>query len=100
MTAPVDMFKALSDETRLKIVELLLQGERCVCEITPRINRTQSTISIQLKKLERLGILAQRRDGKRIYYRIRDTRVCDLFKAIGHPGSKRLKRSRCGQRER
>lgn len=95
MTAPVELFKALSDETRFKIVELLLQGERCVCEITPHFDRTQSTISIQLNKLERLGILAQRREGKRIYYRIKDLRVCDLFKAIGHPDAAMLKRSCC-----
>ena len=95
MTAPVELFKALSDETRLEIVELLLKGERCVCEITPHFDRTQSTISIQLKKLERLGILAQRREGKRIYYRIKELRVCDLFKAIGHPDGPILKKNCC-----
>lgn len=79
MTAPVELFKALGDETRLKIVELLLQGERCVCEITPHFDRTQSTISIQLNKLERLGILAQRRDGKRVYYKVIDPRITTML---------------------
>lgn len=57
-------FKALSDSTRLKIVEFLLDGERCVCEIFPHVNRTQSTTSIQLGKLEKSGILKSRREGK------------------------------------
>ena len=39
MTALVDLFKALSDETRLKIVELLLQGDRCVCEVARHLDQ-------------------------------------------------------------
>jgi ArsR family transcriptional regulator len=78
------IFKALSDETRLKIVELLIDNEKCVCEIFPAMNRTQSTISIQLSKLEKAGILASRRAGKKIFYRINDYRICDIFKALGY----------------
>jgi ArsR family transcriptional regulator len=98
MIVSIDLFKALSDETRLKIVELLLTNERCVCEITPYFDRTQSTISIQLNKLERLGILARRREGKRVYYRIKDLRICDLLKAVGHPDGKTLRKSCCMKR--
>ena len=50
-----NIFKALSDATRLKIVMFLLNGERCVCEIYPYVERTQSTASIQLKKLVKLN---------------------------------------------
>jgi len=87
--------KALSDETRLKIVEFLLDGERCVCEIFPHVKRTQSTVSIQLGKLENAGILKSRRDGKKMFYRIKDDRVCDLFKALGHPKGSVLKTTCC-----
>ncbi|MCD6576309.1 MAG: winged helix-turn-helix transcriptional regulator [Nanoarchaeota archaeon] len=69
------IFKALCDETRLKIVELLLNGEKCVCEIVPFTKRTQSTVSIQLSKLEDLGIVESRRDGKKVYYRIINPKV-------------------------
>jgi len=70
MNEKLKIFKALSDETRLKIVESLLEGEKCVCEIVPFTKRTQSTVSIQLSKLERLGIVKSRRDGKNVYYKI------------------------------
>ena len=81
-----DIFKALSDKTRLKIVILLLSGEKCVCEIFPHVKRTQSTVSIQLGKLERLGIVKSRRYGKRIFYSIKDTRLCDILRIAGIKG--------------
>ncbi len=71
----VKIFKALGDETRLRIVELLLDGEKCVCEIVRYVKRTQSTVSIQLAKLESMGILKARREGKKVYYSIADARV-------------------------
>jgi len=63
-------YKALSDETRYRIVEFLLTGEKPVHEITVHCKRAQSTISLQLKKLEYLNLVASRRDGKRVLYRI------------------------------
>ena len=91
----LNILKALSDGTRLKIVEFLLDGEKCVCKIVPHVKRTQSTVSIQLGKLEDAGILDSRREGKRIYYKIADLRVCDVFKALGHAKGKLLKKSCC-----
>jgi len=76
------LFKALSDETRLKIVKFLLNGERCVCEITRHVNRTQSTVSIQLAKLESLGIVDSRREGKSVYYRISNPKVKKILSKI------------------
>jgi len=81
MMETLGLLKALSDGTRLKIVEFLLDGEKCVCEIFPHVKRTQSTVSIQLSTLENAGIVESRRDGKRIYYRIKDTRVRGILKA-------------------
>ncbi|RME54860.1 ArsR family transcriptional regulator, partial [Candidatus Woesearchaeota archaeon] len=68
MEESLKIFKALADETRLKIVRLLLKGDKCVCEIIPFVKRTQSTVSIQLAKLENLGIVESRREGKSVYY--------------------------------
>jgi ArsR family transcriptional regulator len=76
------LFKALSDKTRLNIVALLLDGEKCVCEIYPHVKRTQSTVSIQLGKLEELGVVESRRQGKWIYYRIKDKRIYALVSAL------------------
>ena len=89
------ILKSLSDETRLKIVRFLLDGEKCVCEIFPHVKRTQSTVSIHLGHLEEAGVLESRRDGKRIFYRIKDYRVCDIFKALGYSEGKLLKGSCC-----
>jgi DNA-binding transcriptional ArsR family regulator len=76
------IFSALSDETRLNIVELLLEGEKCVCCIFPRVKRKQATASLQLKKLVSLGILKSRRMGKFILYSIRNKRVYDILKLL------------------
>jgi len=92
------ILKALSDGTRLKIVEFLLDGEKCVCEIFPAMKRSQSTISIQLGKLEKAGILASRRDGKKIFYRIKDYRVCDVFNALGYMDASKINTACCMKR--
>ncbi|MBR9701294.1 winged helix-turn-helix transcriptional regulator [Candidatus Pacearchaeota archaeon] len=76
------LLKALSEETRYKIVEVLLKGEKCACEIPALIGRTQSNTSMHLTKLSDLGILKSRRDGKSILYSIKDFRVCDVFKIL------------------
>ena len=76
------IFKALSDETRLKIVLFLLDTERCVCEIMPHINRAQSTTSLQLQKLENLGIVSSRRQGKSVYYKIISPEVVKVLKCL------------------
>jgi ArsR family transcriptional regulator len=98
MEEAVKILKALSDETRLKILEFLLDGEKCVCEIFPHVKRTQSTVSIQLGKLENLGIVESRREGKQIFYKIKDYRICDVFKALGYAKGKILKKSCCVRR--
>jgi len=90
----IKILKALSDETRLKIIKYLLNGEKCVCEIFPYVKRTQSTVSIQLSILEKAGILSSRREGKKVYYKIKDYRVCDVFKELGFSKAK-LKNQTC-----
>ena len=79
----LEVLKALSDKTRLEIIRLLLDGERCVCQIFPHVKRTQSTVSIQLAKLEEAGLIDSRRDGKKIIYKIKDTKVKEILKAAG-----------------
>ena len=82
MRESLKIFKALCNETRLKIVEFLLNGEKCVCEIIPFTKRTQSTVSIQLSKLENLGIVESRRKGKKVYYKIKNEKVVKILKII------------------
>ena len=82
MRESLKIFKALCDETRLKIVEFLLNGEKCVCEIVPFTKRTQSTVSIQLAKLESLGIVESRREGKSVYYKLVNEKVMEILKIV------------------
>ncbi|MEW5746856.1 MAG: metalloregulator ArsR/SmtB family transcription factor [Nitrospirota bacterium] len=72
-----DIFKALSDETRLRIVKLLEHGELCVCDIVAAIDTIQPKISFHLKILKEAGLIRDRKQGKWIHYSIDDS---DLFK--------------------
>lgn len=76
----VDIFKALGDPTRLKIVLSLLHLEHCVCDIAVLCNQTDSAISHQLRILRTMKILKNRREGKIIYYSIDDDHVVSLIK--------------------
>ncbi len=73
---------ALSDPTRLEIVEFLGGEERCVCEIVPPFGRAQSTISKHLNLLFEAGIVERRTDGKRTLYRVRNPKVFDLLREV------------------
>ncbi len=80
------ILKALCDETRLKIISFLLNGEKCVCEIVSFTKRTQSTVSAQLSKLYDLGIVETRREGKKIYYRLTNEKVKKILKILNEKG--------------
>lgn len=62
------LFHALSDETRLEIVEMLSHGERCVCELMSSLEAAQSRLSFHLKTLKDAGLVTDRRDGRWVYY--------------------------------
>ncbi len=66
----VHVFLALSDEKRLRILEILHEGEQCANELLARLDISQSTLSYHMKLLCRSGIVAAREDGKWTYYRI------------------------------
>lgn len=83
MKKEIQLLKALADETRLKIVRFLLKGEKCVCEIYPHVNRTQSTTSIQLDVLRKAGVVKSKRKGKKVYYSVSDKKVPDVLQSLG-----------------
>src|ERR1700724_3074147 len=66
----IELFHALSDETRLEIVELLRKGERCVCELTDTLDAAQSRLSFHLRVLKDAGIVRDRKDGRWVYYEL------------------------------
>jgi len=73
----VKIFKALSDEIRLKILKILEKGEFCVCEIVSLLNMDQPKVSFHLSILKDAGLIKSRREGNRIFYSLDDS---DLFK--------------------
>ncbi len=75
----LSVFKALSDETRLRIVKLLENGELCVCHIVAAVDMSQSRISFHLKILKDAGLVQDRREGKWMHYRLNES---DFFKRL------------------
>ncbi|HAD05231.1 MAG: transcriptional regulator [Desulfuromonadales bacterium GWD2_61_12] len=78
LTYSADILKALGQPTRLKIVDFLRDGERCVCEIFPAIGEEQSNTSRHLNLLLAVGILSRRKEGLKIYYAIKHPEVLEI----------------------
>ncbi|MGX7107873.1 ArsR/SmtB family transcription factor [Facklamia miroungae] len=66
----VEQYKALGDENRLAIIQLLKQGEQCACVLLEQLDLSQSGLSYHMKKLVDAGIVDERPEGKWVYYRI------------------------------
>ena len=79
-----EFHKALSNPVRLQIVELVLDGEMCQCDIFPAIGHSQSTVSSYLSQLVRSGILKVKRDGTRKLYSISDPGILKALDIMRH----------------
>ena len=75
----VMIFKALSDETRLRIIKLLEQGELCVCDITAALDMVQPKVSFHLSALKDAGLIKDRKQGKWVHYSLNEK---DLFRRM------------------
>ncbi len=75
----VNIFKALGDSTRLEIVRMLTDGERCACKILERFEITQPTLSHHMKILSECGLVNVRKEGKWSYYSL----CCEVWKEFG-----------------
>jgi ArsR family transcriptional regulator len=64
------LLKALADPVRLRVIESLGGGERCVCELTAELGLAQSKLSFHLKVMRQAGLLHAREEGRWIYYRL------------------------------
>ncbi len=88
----VRLFHALSDETRICILERLRRGERCVCELTDALEAAQSRLSFHLRVLKEAGLVTDRREGRWMYYTINTetlAEVADLAQTLATPLSGR-----------
>ena len=72
------LLKALADPNRLRVVEALAGGERCVCELTDELGLAQSKLSFHLKVLKDAALLADRQQGRWTYYRLRTEAISAL----------------------
>jgi ArsR family transcriptional regulator, lead/cadmium/zinc/bismuth-responsive transcriptional repressor len=86
-----ELFKVFSDATRLRILGALSVGELCVCDIGAVLGMTQSAVSHQLAVLRAAGLVAYRREGKTVYYRLADDHVTTLLKMGKEHASERAR---------
>jgi len=75
----LNIFKALSDETRLRVLKLLEEGELCVCDIVAALDMVQPKVSFHLSVLKEAGLIKDRKQGKWIHYRIDDSNMFKRF---------------------
>jgi DNA-binding transcriptional ArsR family regulator len=74
--------KAIAQPTRLKILYFLRDGEKCQCEIIPKMKEDQSNISRHLTHMKDMGILESRREGVSVYYKIKDKRIFGILSLV------------------
>jgi DNA-binding transcriptional ArsR family regulator len=77
-----DILKALAQPTRLKILELLREGEKCICEIIPAINGEQSNISRHISLMQKSHLVSTRKDGVKVMVKIRDPRIFEILDKV------------------
>ena len=85
LAAVGELFAALGDPTRLRIVAALAKEELCVCDLAATIGQSESAVSHQLRLLRTLGIVRARREGRLAYYALDDAHVAALYgQALDH----------------
>ena len=79
-----EYFKGLADINRLRIINLLLQGELCGCDIQYVVGSSQSNVSRHLTYLKRSGLVTDRREGYRVYYRLMEDNKPEYRKLLAY----------------
>src|SRR5215207_11043248 len=75
-----DLFSALSDPTRLRIISVLLESEMNVGELAAQLGMTESAVSHQLRGLRQLRLVRSRKDGRQVFYALDDDHVAKLYR--------------------
>jgi ArsR family transcriptional regulator len=94
----VRLFHALSDGTRLSILQRLRFGERCVCDMTDAMDAAQSRLSFHLKVLKEAGLVTDRREGRWMYYTLNHEtlgEVAELIDGLASTPSAAERRTGC-----
>ena len=74
-----ELFSALSDPTRLRIISVLLEGEMNVGDIATQLGMTESAVSHQLRGLRQMQLVRSRKEGRQVYYALDDDHVAKLY---------------------
>jgi DNA-binding transcriptional ArsR family regulator len=77
-----EILKALAQPTRLKILELLRNGEKCICEIVPALNGEQSNISRHISLMQKSHLVTTRKDGVRVMVKVRDPEIFNILDRV------------------
>lgn len=96
-----ELFHALSDQTRIGILEMLRDGERCVCDLQGDLDAAQSRLSFHLKVLRDAGLVTDRKEGRWSYYTIvPDTlgELHDVAVSLRQSNSRKLPLAKSGAR--
>ena len=78
----VDVFKALADPTRLKILECIKNGEKCICKIIPYTGKSQPCVSQHLKVMKHAGIINERKDGTKIMIKAYSDKIFQIIDQV------------------
>jgi ArsR family transcriptional regulator len=73
----------LAQPTRLKILELLRHGERCICEIIPAIDGEQSNISRHISLMQKSHLVTTRKDGVKVMVKVKDPKIFEILDQVG-----------------
>jgi ArsR family transcriptional regulator len=74
-----ELFKALGDPTRLRLIAALAAGEQCVGDLATALAMTESAVSHQLRTLRQLRLVCARKAGRQVYYALDDEHIAELF---------------------
>lgn len=80
----IEIFKALADPTRLKILECIKNGEKCICEIIPITGKSQPNVSQHLKILKNAGIITERKNGTKIMIQTSNKKIYNIIEQVKH----------------
>ena len=78
-----EVLKVLAQPTRLKILEYLRGGEKCICEIVPAINGEQSNISRHISVMQKSNLVTTRKDGVKVMVKVKDPKIFEILDHVG-----------------
>jgi ArsR family transcriptional regulator len=95
--AQADLFSAMAHPVRLHILDLLCEGEVCVCHLEAALGRRQAYLSQQLMVLRQTGLVETRKDGLRVYYRLARPEIAAMLRLFRPPAesTERIADCRC-----